>query len=144
MQMIHQGQLPHHLLKAKKPFCLGCQYGKMTKRLWQVKGDPKQQAKVATSPRHIVSINQLESATPRFITQLKATLMTQQYKYATNFQNCPMCTCSDASLVMRLSVPRRLLSDLHCKGEYGLPTIMLIMAILLIIASLTIVPKKGR
>ena len=48
-QLAVQGQLPERLLACKKPFCAACQYGKMTKRPWRVKGDKKASTKTATS-----------------------------------------------------------------------------------------------
>ena len=79
------GQLPKHLLTCKKPFCTACQYGKLTKRPWRVKGDDKSNAKVATRPGQVVSVDQLESNTPGVIAQLKGKLTQQRYHYATVF-----------------------------------------------------------
>ena len=79
------GQLPKRLLTCKKPFCTACQYGKLTKRPWRVKGDDKKTTKVATRPGQIVSVDQLESNTPGFIAQLKGKLTQQRYHYATVF-----------------------------------------------------------
>ena len=79
------GQLPKHLLTCKKSFCTACQYSKMTKHLWRVKGDDKKATKNATWPGQIVSVDQLESNTPGFIAQLKGKLTQQQYNYATVF-----------------------------------------------------------
>ena len=79
------GQLPKRLLTCKKPFCTACQYGKLTKRPWRVKGDDKSNAKVATRPGQVVSVDQLESNTPGFIAQLKGRLTQQRYHYATVF-----------------------------------------------------------
>ena len=62
-----------------------CQYGKMTKRPWRVKGDDKRVTKTATRPGQIVSVDQLESNTPGLIAQLKGKLTQQRYKYATVF-----------------------------------------------------------
>ena len=47
-QLARTGQLPKRLLTCKKPFCAACQYGKMTKRPWRVKGDSRQTTRVAT------------------------------------------------------------------------------------------------
>ena len=80
-----KGQLPKRLLSCKKPFCSACQYGKMTKRPWRVKGDNKKATKTVTRPRQIVLVDQLESNTPGLITQLKGKLTQQRYKYATVF-----------------------------------------------------------
>ena len=84
-QLARFGQLPKRLLTCKKPFCTACQYGKLTKRPWRVKGDDKQSTKVATRPGQIVSVDQLESNTPGFIAQLKGKLTQQRYNYATVF-----------------------------------------------------------
>ena len=84
-QLASKGQLPKCLLSCKKPFCSACQYGKMTKRPWRVKGDDKKATKMATRPRQIVSVDQLESNTPGLIAQLKGKLTQLRYKYATVF-----------------------------------------------------------
>ena len=77
-QLASAGQLPKRLLASKKPFCSACQYGKMTKRLWKVKGENKKTTTTATRPRQIVSVDQLESNTPGLITQLKGKHMQQR------------------------------------------------------------------
>ena len=84
-QLASTGQLPKHLLSCKKPFCSACQYGKMTKRPWRVKGEDKKATKTATRPGQIVSVDQLESNTPGLIVQLKGKLTQQRYKYAMVF-----------------------------------------------------------
>ena len=55
------------------------------KRPWRVKGDDKINAKVATRPGQVVSVDQLESNTTGFIAQLKGKLTQQRYNYATVF-----------------------------------------------------------
>ena len=84
-QLASTGQLPKRLLSCKKPFCAACQYGKMTKRPWRVKGEDKKATKTATKPGQIVSVDQLESNTPGLIAQLKGKLTQQRYKYTTVF-----------------------------------------------------------
>ena len=84
-QLARSGQLPKRILTCKKPFCAACQYEKMTKRPWRVKGDSKQTTKVATRPGQIVSVDQLESNSPGLIAQLKDKLTQQRYKYGTVF-----------------------------------------------------------
>ena len=84
-QLANKGQLPKRLLNCHTPFSAACQYGKMTKRPWRVKGDNKAMAKKATYPRQVVSVDQLEYMPPGFIAQLKGTLTQQRYKYATVF-----------------------------------------------------------
>ena len=84
-QLAQTGQLPKRLLASKKPFCAACQYGKMTRRPWRVKGDNKDATKTATRPGQVVSVDQLESNSPGLIAQLKGKLTQQRYKYATIF-----------------------------------------------------------
>ena len=84
-QLARTGQLPKRLLTCKTPFCAACQYGKLTKRPWRVKGDSKHTTKVATGPGQVVSVDQLESDSPGLIAQLKGKLTQQRYKYATVF-----------------------------------------------------------
>ena len=84
-QLARTGQLPKRLLTCKKPFCVACQYGKMTKKPWRVKGDSKQTTREATRPGQVVSVDQLESNSPGLIAQLKGKLTQQRYKYATVF-----------------------------------------------------------
>ena len=84
-QLASAGQLPKRLLACKKPFCSACQYGKMTKRPREVKGENKETTKTATRPGQIVLVDQLESNTPGLIAQLKGNLTQQWYKYATVF-----------------------------------------------------------
>ena len=84
-QLAQTGQLPKRLLTSKKPFCAACQYGKMTKRPWRVKGDNKHATKTATQTGQIVSVDQLESNSPGLVAQLKGKLTQQQYKYAMVF-----------------------------------------------------------
>ena len=86
-QLTLKGQLPRRLLASKNPFCSACQYGKMMKKPWRVKGDNKNATKTATQPGQIVSVDQLESNSPGLITQLKGKLTQQCYKYATIFVN---------------------------------------------------------
>ena len=84
-QLADKGQLPKRLLTCHTPFCAACQYGKMTKRPWRVKGEDKGTAKTATYPGQVVSVDQLESTSPGFIAQLKGALTQQRYRYATVF-----------------------------------------------------------
>ena len=84
-QLARLGQLPKRLLTCKKPFYTACQYGKLTKRPWRVKGDDKKSTKVATQPGQVFSVDQLESNTPGFVAQLKGKLTQQRYNYATVF-----------------------------------------------------------
>ena len=105
LQLARSGQLPKRLLTCKKPFCTACQDGKMTKRPWRVKGDDKKTTKIASQPGQIVSMDQLESNTPGFITQIKGKLTQQRYNYATvivdQFSGHTLYTSSIASRVKR-------------------------------------------
>ena len=56
-QLANKGQLLKRLLTYHTPFCAACQYGKMTKRPWRVKGDNKETAKSVTYPGQVVSVD---------------------------------------------------------------------------------------
>ena len=84
-KMAKQGLLPKKILKANIPICPACQYRKMHRKPWRMKGKPSNPSRVATEPGQTVSVDQLESPTPGFIAQLKGTLTKQHYKYATVF-----------------------------------------------------------
>ena len=64
---------------------MACQYRKLTKHPWRVKGDDKGTTKIATQPGQVVSVDQLASNTPGFIAQPKAKLMLQRYNYTMVF-----------------------------------------------------------
>ena len=70
---------------AQEPVCPTCQYGIMHHKSWRTKGGITNQAKVPMRLGQIVSVDQLESTTPGFITQMKGKLTKQQYHYATIF-----------------------------------------------------------
>ena len=70
-KMGKEGLLPKKLLMAQEPICPECQYGEMHYKPWRTKGGTTNQAKVAMRPGQIVSVDQLESITPGFITRLK-------------------------------------------------------------------------
>ena len=83
--MAQKGILPKWLLKCTKPFCAACQYGKLMRKPWRLKGAPTSPIRKASSPGQIVSVDQLESSMAGFIAQLKGKLTTQRYWYATVF-----------------------------------------------------------
>ena len=85
--MSQKGILPKRLLECTKPFCAGCQYGKLTRKPWQSKGAPTTPIQKATSSSQIISVDQLESSMVGFIAQLKGKLTTQRYQYATMFMD---------------------------------------------------------
>ena len=82
--MATQGDLPKRLAPVIPPFCAACKYGKQTKCPWCTKG-PQGYICTTTQPGQVVSVDQLESATPGFVAQLKQLLTTQHYNYATIF-----------------------------------------------------------
>ena len=84
-ELMDQGTLPKRLLEVHTPFCAGYQYGKMMQRPWRVKGDTQHMTKIATQPGQVLSVDQLESPTSGFVSQLKGILTTQRYKYASIF-----------------------------------------------------------
>ncbi|KAL7565945.1 hypothetical protein ACA910_008403 [Epithemia clementina (nom. ined.)] len=84
--MVKLGLLPKRLLQSNLPLCSACQYGKMHRKPWKTKGRSEGTGvRIATRPRQIVSVDQLESTTAGFIAQLKGGITKQRYKYATIF-----------------------------------------------------------
>jgi hypothetical protein len=63
-----------------------CHFGKASKVLWQVKGNPKDgQLFQTTVAEQVVSVNQLKSTIPGFVRHMKGWLTNQQYHIATIF-----------------------------------------------------------
>jgi hypothetical protein len=57
------------------PTCAGCIFGATTKKLWRTKANPSTvETVVVMVPGDCVSVDQLESSTPGFMTQLKGIL----------------------------------------------------------------------
>ena len=83
--MAQKGILSKWLLECTKPFCAACQYGKLMRKPWRLKGAPASPIWKAIQLGQIVSMDQLESSTSGFIAQLKGKLTTQRYRYATVF-----------------------------------------------------------
>ena len=106
-QLATKRKLPKPLLTCPTPFCAACQYGKMTRRPWRVKGDNKGTANMATDPGQIVSVDQLESTSPGFIAQLKGTLTshnndTSMRRFlSTNTHSLPLFTCKNTSHIKK-------------------------------------------
>jgi hypothetical protein len=62
-RMSELGILPKKLAHVTAPKCAGCMFGSMTKKPWRSKGNkPKGVGHLATSPGHMVSVDQLESS----------------------------------------------------------------------------------
>ena len=120
-QLADKGQLPKRLLTCHTPFCAACQYGKMTKRPWRVKGDDKGTAKTATYPGQVVPVDQLESTSPGFIAQLKEHSHNNgtdtQLFSSISSRNIRTYTCKNASPVRKRSWPSTPSSELRNNGE---------------------------
>jgi hypothetical protein len=84
-QLSSNGYLPKYLAKIQPPICSACLHGKATKVPWKTKGDTKQTPRKVTRAGECVAVDQMESTTPGFIGQLKGTLTTLRYRYATIF-----------------------------------------------------------
>lgn len=84
LQLAKNGVLPNHLAKVTpSPLCASCIYGKMTIIPCRVKGYVPQTPRVVTKPGECIAVDQLESMTPGFISQLKGNiLMKGRYRYA--------------------------------------------------------------
>ena len=93
--MAQKGILPKRLLECTKPFCAACQYGKLMRKPWQLKGVPASPIQKAMQSGQIVSMDQLELSTAGFIAQLKGKLATQRYWY---------CVCGSI-LTIHLHLP---------------------------------------
>jgi hypothetical protein len=84
-QLSINGYLPKYLTKISPPICSACLHGKATKIPWKTKGKTKQTPKKVSQAGECVAVDQMESTTPGFIGQLKGTLTTLRYRYATIF-----------------------------------------------------------
>ena len=80
------GYLPSNLQHVQNPKCAGCLFGAMTKKPWRTKGKKgRGLSHVAKAPGQIVSVDQMESSTTGFISQLKGRLTRRRYRAATIF-----------------------------------------------------------
>jgi hypothetical protein len=87
-RLVNRGQLPKQLINCRIPLCPSCQYGRATRRARRMK--PKKDADAshilkASFPGQYVSVDQLESATPGLIAQIKGMPLKNRYKCATVF-----------------------------------------------------------
>ena len=77
-QMAEQGIIPRKFAKVPPPKCPSCLYGKAHRKLWQTqKIDPK--IKPSTIPGSVVSIDQLESPVPGFVSIAKGQPTVRKY-----------------------------------------------------------------
>ena len=79
-----KASFPSVFCPARNPFAQHANMAKMTKRPWRVKRENKKNAKIATRPGQIISVDHLESNTPGLIAQLKASSRNKD----TNIQRC--------------------------------------------------------
>ena len=85
-QMAARGDLPGRLARCQVPKCAACLYGKSTRRAWRTKAPIKDMTiPPATSPGAVVSVDQLISAVPGLIAQMKGFITHQRYNVATIF-----------------------------------------------------------
>jgi hypothetical protein len=85
-QMASRGDLPIALATCQIPKCAACMYGKATRRAWRTKTPVNAIAnKQVTAPRAVVSMDQLVSAVPGLIGQMKGFLTRKRYTVATVF-----------------------------------------------------------
>ena len=71
-QLAIQGDLPIRLSKCSTPKCAACLYGKATRRAWRTRAPPNTMTTPpAISPGAVVSVDQMESAVPGLIAQMK-------------------------------------------------------------------------
>ena len=83
--MAKQGILPKKYATCDIPVCAACSYAKIVKRSWRQKPNKNYQSKNILKPRELVSVDQMNSATPGLIAQMTGKLTIKRYKYATVF-----------------------------------------------------------
>ena len=85
-QMAKRGDLPAALASCKVPRCAACHFGKQTRRSWRSKA-PVNRNKIppVTAPGSVVSIDQMISATPGLIAQMKGFITRKRYTVTTVF-----------------------------------------------------------
>ena len=79
------GVIPAKYKHARIPLCTACVYGKMTRRPWRTKAEPKGRTMALTRPGQCVSVDQLISTTPGLIAQLRGKPTSDRYRAATVF-----------------------------------------------------------
>ena len=77
------GWLPRNLLKVRPPMCAFCKVGSMTRRPWRVKGKKNRgYLRKVKAPGDCVSVDQLESRTPKFIGAMRGFATKRRYTCA--------------------------------------------------------------
>jgi hypothetical protein len=81
-----QGMLPARLRKCPVPICTSCLYGKAKKKPWHTKPTKEREAiRMAIRPGECTSMDQMVSATPGLIAQMRGISTTKRYKCITVF-----------------------------------------------------------
>ena len=85
-QMAARGDLPAALRHCRVPKCAACLFGKATRRAWRTKAPVnKMKTPPATAPGSVVAIDQMISALPGFIAQMRGFITGKRYKVITVF-----------------------------------------------------------
>jgi hypothetical protein len=84
--MAERGDLPAGLASCKAPRCAACLFGKATRRAWRSKA-PLNQRTVppVTAPGSVVAVDQMISATPGLIAQMRGFITHKRYNVTTVF-----------------------------------------------------------
>jgi GAG-pre-integrase domain len=85
-QMAVRGDLPAALRDCRVPKCAACMFGKARKRAWRSKA-PVNKVKTppVTAPGSVVAIDQMISAVPGFLAQMRGFITGKRYKVITVF-----------------------------------------------------------
>jgi hypothetical protein len=85
-KLAQRGDLPAYLKDAKIPRCSSCMFGKATRKPWRTKAPVNQQVvPPATAPGAVVGVDQLISATPGLVGQMRGALTVKRYTVSTVF-----------------------------------------------------------
>lgn len=85
-KLVERGDLPAYLKDAKTPRCASCMFGKASRRPWRTKAPPNRNTiPPATAPGAVVGVDQLISATPGLVGQMRGTLTKHRYTVSTVF-----------------------------------------------------------
>jgi hypothetical protein len=85
-QLAARGDLPADLATCPTPRCAACMFGKMTRRAWRTRAPVNAMTiPPVTVPGSVVSMDQLVSAVPGLIGQMKGFLTRKRYTVATIF-----------------------------------------------------------
>jgi hypothetical protein len=85
-KLAERGDLPTYLKDARVPRCASCLFGKAHRRPWRTKAPPNQYTvPPPTAPGAVVGVDQLISATPGLVGQMRGTLTKQRYTVSTVF-----------------------------------------------------------